>query len=56
MRQWIEWGQRQFRFSVMSPFRKDSAVELVLGTLPGVLNMPNTDEEFMQYAILVEPK
>jgi aryl carrier-like protein len=56
MRPQIQRGHKRFRFLVISPLRKDGGVELVLGTLPEELRMLKTDEEFMRYAILVEPK
>jgi aryl carrier-like protein len=56
MRPQIQRGHKRFRFLVISPLRKDGGVELVLGTLPEELRMLKTDEEFMKYAILMEPK
>lgn len=54
MRPQIERGHARFRFLVIYPMKSDGGVELVLGTRPEELEMFKANEEFMDYAELVD--
>ncbi|KAI8937883.1 hypothetical protein NX059_005570 [Plenodomus lindquistii] len=54
MRPLIDRGNARFRFLVILPMRKNGGVELVFGTRAEELEMFQKDEEFMQYAKLVD--
>lgn len=54
MRPQLVRGNGRFRFLIVSPMKKDGAVELVMGTFPEELAFLEQDEEFNQYAKLVD--
>ncbi|XWW96173.1 hypothetical protein V2A60_004145 [Cordyceps javanica] len=54
MRPQLVRGNGRFRFLIISPMKKDGAVELVLGTFPEELAFFRGDEEFNKYAKVVD--
>ncbi|OAA53543.1 transferase family protein [Cordyceps fumosorosea ARSEF 2679] len=54
MRPQLVRGNGRFRFWIISPMKKDGAVELVLGTFPEELEFFKGDEEFGKYAKVVD--
>ncbi|KAJ6784388.1 hypothetical protein PWT90_05068 [Aphanocladium album] len=54
MRPQLVRGNGRFRFLIISPMKKDGAVELVLGTFPEELEFFKTDEEFGKNAKIVD--
>ncbi|OAA72981.1 transferase family protein [Akanthomyces lecanii RCEF 1005] len=54
MRPQLVRAHGRFRFLIISPMKKDGAVELVLGTFPEELDFFKQDEEFSQYAKVVD--
>ncbi|EGX88288.1 transferase family protein [Cordyceps militaris CM01] len=54
MRPQLVRANGRFRFWIISPMKKDGAVELVLGTFPEELAFFTGDEEFNRYAKVVD--
>ncbi|EFX05940.1 transferase family protein [Grosmannia clavigera kw1407] len=54
MRPQLERGHGRFRFLVVFPMKKDGGIELALGTHPEELDMFLADDEFTNYADLVD--
>lgn len=54
MRPQLVRGNGRFRFLIISPMKKDGAVELVLGTFPEELEFFKADKEFNSYAKFVD--
>lgn len=54
MRPLVNRGNGRFRFFIINPMKKDGSVELVLGTHAEELAMLQADEQFTQYAELVD--
>lgn len=54
MRPQLVRAHGRFRFLIVSPMKKDGAVELVLGTFPEERDFFNADTEFNEYARIVD--
>ncbi|KAM3499606.1 hypothetical protein MY10362_007154 [Beauveria mimosiformis] len=54
MRPQLVRAHGRFRFLIISPMKKDGAVELVLGTFPEELDFFKADQEFNKYAKVVD--